>query len=172
MRCIEMQKVDDAVGLLVEGQPYLVPTVTGSLGGSGPMECYPIIGPRHYDVEFLNVHMPHYHLDLRFIDMRKFDNNVVVGAGQRSDGTYPPIVYKKMKCLQACVVISNVRGNGYAAADGYRHLVEHFCGVQCSGNAKDGWICPHKGMPLASQPVGAQLPTLTSRRQDWRSNVW
>lgn len=146
-----MQRVDEVVGLLIEGKHYLVPTIVGSIGGTGPMQSHPIIGPRHYDVEFFGVHVPHYHLDLRFVlSESRSNNNHSVAAGRQRDGSLPPVVYKKMKCTAACVVLSNVTGNEPGA---YEQLVEHFRGAQCGGSAKTGWVCPHKGMPLASQYI-------------------
>src|SRR6266436_5748073 len=106
-----MIKVDKVKGELIEGETYLVPTFTGPLGGKKHLTReYPVLrGPRHYDVEFFNVHMPHYHLDLRFIDLQQWrtelESNRPVGAGRRDDGSLPVPVYKAWRCYQSNVII-------------------------------------------------------------------
>lgn len=150
-----LSKVDAFVGPLTEGRCYLVPTVVGSVNGSGAMRPYPVIGTRHYDVEYFNVHMPHYHLDMRFIDMDRWRGEmlqgVLIGAGRRNDGTYPVPEYKKMKCLQSHVEIT-IRPNS-TAPDGFEQMKRDFKGAQCGGSRKRGWTCPHKGTFLGGQPA-------------------
>jgi hypothetical protein len=147
-RKAKLRKVDEIVGELSEGADYLVPTLVGSLSGKGPMQEYPVLGTRHYDVDHFNVHMPHYHIDLRFYDHSLWireGKQVLVGAGRREDGSLPPIIYKKMRCRQSCVLMNITQ------PDGRTDFWEVWRGAQCGGSAKEGWICPHKGTFLGSQ---------------------
>lgn len=156
-----MQKVDEIVGTLTEGEFYLVPTITGSLGGHKKVEEYPIIGPRHYDVEFFNIHSPHYHLDLRFINNRYWRDQlhceVVVAVGRRASGELPTPQYKKLICIHRHIEINTV--TNASAPGGHDQLRKHFAGTQCGGSRETGWICPHKRMFLGSQPASYGIIT-------------
>lgn len=142
-----MIKVDETSRVLMEGQTYLVPIIEGSLSGKWPTKSFPVIGPRHYDVEFFNVHAPHYHLDLRFInftDWYRSDKGTTVLVGRKADGSLPSVHYEPMKCLQSQVVIYDVRSES-GPPDAYKQLVTHFEGRKCEGSKQEGWTCPHKG---------------------------
>lgn len=167
-----MRRVDEIVGRLAEGVHYMVPTVVGALNGQGPMEIHPVVGTRHYDVEYFNVHMPHYHLDLRFVGMewwRERGSAILVGVGERADGTFPELIHRRMRCLQAHVIIS-VRSHP-SMPGGCERMHEDFRGVQCGGSAREGWICPHKGTFLGGQPPYEGVVTCPAHglRIDWRT---
>ena len=150
-----VMRVDKVCGPLIEGTTYLVPTLKGPLGGLKHLvREYPVlIGPRHYDVEYFNVHMPHYHIDLRFVDMRvwrnQWDGNIPVGAGRLDDGSLPKPEYKPWRCLQNHVILNFDNSPDFL---GYKRMCRHFAGAQCGGSRERGWICPHKGTNLASTP--------------------
>jgi hypothetical protein len=150
-----LEKVDEGVEVLTDGKEYLVPTLVGPLGGKlGTTREYPVLGTRHYDVEFFENHMAHYHLDLRFVDYQKWQRewgrDVVVGAGRTVSGALPKLQLKAIKCQQSQVIINFIFGPKPDTMDKFR---DHFRGQQCGGNREKGWICPHKGTFLGGQPV-------------------
>ena len=155
-----MQKVDKIVGTLVEGGVYLVPVIEGSLGGTFPARKLPVIGNRHYDVEFFGNHMPHYHLDIRFMSFDewqfKYQREIAVGVGRLADGSIPKPHYEEMACRQNLVIINNVRG---PQPGGEEKMHAHFLGAKSSGSRETGWRCPHKGTFLGSQPAVAGVIT-------------
>lgn len=147
-----MKRVDDMTTPLREGVTYLVPTIVGTLGGKHPSERWPIlVGPRHYDVEFFNIHMPHHHLDVRFISYetwkQELGSEIVVGVGRFADGSLPAIEHKPMRCLVEAFLLNSITSHDDRA------MHKHFKGAQCEGSLKRGWICPHKGTYLGSQYI-------------------
>ena len=53
----------------VVGQAYLVPTVL--YPWFGKEDAWPVMGPKHTDVEHIRFHDEHYHVDLRFLTERQ-----------------------------------------------------------------------------------------------------
>lgn len=64
-----LQRVDRLKEPPVVGKFYLVPTVYGRWHDK--ITDWPVIGNRHNDVEFFGLHAEHYHLDYRFVQIRK-----------------------------------------------------------------------------------------------------
>jgi hypothetical protein len=140
-----IKRVDEVVGWLVDGRSYLVPTIRGEWLDDHGVADWPVIGPRHKDKE-LGVNLSHYHIDLRFVSMDVFNRggqNTVV-----NDSYEARVRYRKWTCLQACVVLSNVR-----TPKGMVELNKVYAGKQCAGSARTGWTCPHRGVWLGSQPA-------------------
>lgn len=163
-------RVDEIVGSLDEGRRYLVPTVKGEWLNTHGIGDWPVIGPRHKD-EDLGVNISHYHIDHRFVAEAEFkrDDNTVV-----NESCDAPVRYKLWRCLQACVVLSNVR----VAGKGVDSFYQSFAGKRCEGSQRAGWTCPHRGVWLGSQPAiggvitcqghGLRIDARTGRVLPWR----
>jgi hypothetical protein len=66
-----IQRIDQLTSPVEVGRYYLVPTVTGNW--LGRTKAWPIIGPRHSDVQCLKFDDHHYHLDGRFLKPYAYD---------------------------------------------------------------------------------------------------
>jgi hypothetical protein len=139
---VRRERVDKIVGSLREGQRYRVPTVRGEWLATHGIADWPVVGLRHKDPE-LGVNVSHYHIDHRFVPESEFkrDDNTLVNESYDA-----PVRYRVWTCLQACVVISNV-----TTANGF-DIRRSYIGKKCGGSCETGWICPHRGVWLGSQP--------------------
>lgn len=138
-----MERADKVIGPLCEGRRYLVPTVRGEWLDWHGIADWPVVGPRHKDPE-IGVNVSHYHIDHRFVPTEQFqggDTNTVV-----NESCDQPVRYRAWTCLQACVVLTHRESQIRALHDSWR-------GRQCQGSRESGWICPHRGVWLGSQPA-------------------
>lgn len=156
-------RVDRVSGPLVVGQFYLVPTVWARWISRAPKAhpwrhdlaegAWPVIGPKHADVEFFDFRQAHYHVDARFLppgDSRSLMTLTYPVHGR--DGMWtkdgkpeplPPIVWRRRKCIRAGTEFDP--GN----SSQIKKMRGHFAGVQCARNAA-GFVCPHQQAPLGS----------------------
>lgn len=141
---IPPQRVDEILEPLVEGRWYLVPTVKGEWLNTHGVAYWPVIGPRHKDID-LGVTVSHYHIDHRFVPIAEFrcDTNTVVNESNDA-----PVRYRRWKCLQSAVMLNNV-----TTSEGYAAFKRKHAGEKCEGHKRTGWRCPHRGVWLGGQPA-------------------
>jgi hypothetical protein len=66
-----IQRVDQLDSPPTAGKFYLVPAIFWNWGQcGGPSSWWPVIGPKHHDLEFFNFKEKHYHVDPRFLTRR------------------------------------------------------------------------------------------------------
>lgn len=144
------------------GQYYLVPTVFGKWAGYAA-RSWPVIGPKHNDRHCLHFHWDHYHHDARFFPFAYPDGDHGAWKGVMSrplmtseamnPGGLGPVVWKRMKCrrlknpAQDMILDSVSSGN-----ERWQCLLNDYRGKQAAHDGR-GWICPHRKVPLAGQPV-------------------
>lgn len=157
----KVQHIDEIEGPVVVGRFYWVPTVAGQwFTYSGE---WPVIGPKHNDKHCLNFHLTHYHLDARFLPAqgRKPGNvdfwMMVMSAPLcESDRLNAPgLPAPVLKKLKARRVQNPCQSHCYHRAinsSTFSCLHDEFAGRQ-SKRDDHGWVCPHRNVPLASQPV-------------------
>lgn len=146
------------------GKMYAVPTVR--YPWFGRVADWPIIGPRHADVEFFNFRSLHYHVDHRFLTNRqvafldrRHRYSISYGSGlaaaygnplaQRDpndfnqDLPHPKPIVRRLLCRREWVPYPH--GNQRAvqelrAAFADKHLIQ----------TPEGHTCPHRGVSLAT----------------------
>lgn len=152
----ETERVDELTEPPVVGRFYLVPCVRGVWAGI--LGRWPVWGPKHEDEKFLHFPERHYHLDRRFIQKQHVDNasgqpltekNGLRGYDENK--TLPAPEYRRLKCQRIGTSTAFPTQRALERTT-FQDLYQHFSGHQC---AKDGagWICPHKGMRLATISV-------------------
>ena len=147
----------------VVGRYYLVPCVrvTKDKSVSGfPPGLWPVIGPLHDDIENLDFHPRHWHLDARFLSVPQLDQvtvhdmsiNRVFGVVLCKTGLYgqkgvpiPGIGDKpqimRRRCMRVQPEYPNVRVSGFAKLQDAMAESRVRCGR-----------CPHRNLPLDSLP--------------------
>lgn len=121
-------------------------------------DLVPVIGSRHEDAEFISFPQEHWHIDWRFVSAREFVR--VSRAARRR----PPVEVQVSKVITVDMVTGGICRhvrkcrrlpvefpyliNGGRAVP-WIGALEHAFADQ---NARCG-ICPHRGIPLAGQPV-------------------
>jgi hypothetical protein len=162
----------------VVGQFYLVPCVL--YWWSGRRAWWPVIGPKHDDVEHLNFAQPHYHLDRRFLPERMFSDaasrihpsqlrelhlrHPATTLAARPLGEYGPGTKHNPDSASGgplpapalrkkrCI-IADV-GFPALADEGVYTTFDRFHaayeGKRCGRDAEGHLICPHKGARLSS----------------------
>jgi hypothetical protein len=169
----KIRSIDDLTGPPVPGQHYLVPHVLywwtpgePIYGRTQDARWWPIIGPKHDDIEHLNFKAKHYHCDVRFLRRSTFSDrrrNIrasysnLVGTpisefserewyGHKIGGPLPEPVWRTAKCIvaDAGFVPHNPENLTFVA---FHAAYE---GKRCRRDAEGRLICPHKGAPLNS----------------------
>lgn len=151
-------RVDSVSGPLVVGQLYLVRTVRAQF--FGVRADWPVIGPKHEDVEFFNFDKPHYHVDHRFVrcsDNRAVDRAAWVLHGWPERGLFlPPPRWSRRKCVRTWFA-SIVPTTRHVDIRPLVDLRKAFAGKQCDRGV-GGFICPHRQAPLGSvEPVNGVI---------------
>lgn len=142
----KLQRVDRLKEPPVVGRFYLVPTVQGRWYDSF-REDWPVIGNLHNDVEFFDFHTKHFHLDYRFVRVRKSLLGRVKAAPLHAHSSTPlsKPIFRRRKCLREQVIF-----------DGPSKIMtpfrKSFAGHQCA-SGKRGWVCPHRHVALGSTPA-------------------
>ena len=145
------ERVDRLTAPPVVGRFYLVRTVRGLFLGFE--DDWPVIGPKHDDVEFFKFTYPHYHVDHRFIrcsDARAIERQAYPLHGRPDLGR--PLGaprWSRRKCVRTWFgsIIPTTR---YVDTRPLYELRAAFMGKQCARDAAGGFICPHRNAPLGS----------------------
>lgn len=156
-----MEQVCTLTGPVVVGKYYLVPTVR-SEWIAGREQDWPVIGPKHNDRQDLDFPWMHYHIDVRFISKRFFYDGIwqhpekKIVARPISEHNRVTISDVRLRRWKAKRVGTAFCSDGAFTADAdtpefrAHHARWQDSQAQHDGN---GWVCPHRNVPLASQPV-------------------
>lgn len=154
------EKITDVQAVEV-GQYYLVPTVMGRWSGYAA-RSWPVIGPKHNDRHCLNFDWDHYHLDARFFPFAYPDSDHQAWKGVMSmplmtsermnPAGLPAVVWKRLKCRRTRNPVQDMLVEAVSTAKQWQCLVDDFAGRQALNDGR-GWVCPHRKVPLAGQPV-------------------
>ena len=146
----------DATEPLVPGRFYQVPCIFYRY--CGMTDWWPVLGPRHKDVAFLNFPHLHYHVDGRFLSKRQrrhlagYAMSLETLAGMVSsrplnlrNGEPPPPepTVKRRKCSLARIDYAQHH------QPNIQKIATHFAAHKCK-RGEQGWICPHQATPLGS----------------------
>jgi hypothetical protein len=152
------------------GKSYSVPTVRAYY--LDRLDTWPVIGPKHEDLEYINFDHQHYHFDFRFLTtvqlnrMRTHINyagyardgdgalysQVLILHDERSVDRFPDIhlnlelphpVYKWLKCRRAMP--------DYTVQPRWLSALSH---AYADKSLVNGHICPHRGANLTGLVVG------------------
>lgn len=158
------------------GRYYLVPAVFGEWD-SNSARWWPVMGPLHEDVEIVGFDTRHYHIDPRFLAENIWRRSLwgnefraawhVGGDSIRVGGSpvqFAPDDFRhlygtemmqpammRMLCKRVMPDRSWMILQGSRTASGWGAKME---GAYADAKLKPGMICPHRGAPLASCPVG------------------
>ncbi len=147
------ERIDTLSQAPVVGRWYLVRSLTYDRFHRGVM-TWPIIGPKHRDIEFFNFNIDHYHLDVRFLTkrhLRSIGEHYSHGEFgfafsqpcQPTNGALPKPALARMQCRRT--------GAEYPYWD--RKAVKEINAAYKGAPAKrtkHGWTCPHRNAPLAN----------------------
>jgi nitrite reductase/ring-hydroxylating ferredoxin subunit len=140
----------------VIGRHYMVPTVDWHVGRR--WSDWPVSLPAHRDIE-LQVPALHYHIDVRFLTPEQegmwkssmSSSFTVMANAKRENGVWvddtdtlysmPEPVWKLRECIK-----------GRGAAVKMPPVISGYVGKQCKHDGH-GWVCPHRGYRLASEPI-------------------
>lgn len=161
-----VERVDQLTAAPEVGRFYLVPAILWAWGGylSRPKSWWPVIGPKHDDLEFFQFKHKHYHVDPRFLTKRlkaqvypsRYGSAEQSVLGQPINSVAlpegpPPPVLRKMKCTLRFVDYP------FGDTDPVMAINRHYAGQQCD-QSKFGWICPHRNVQLGSiMPIGGVI---------------
>lgn len=164
-------KVEDLAEPPVVGCYYMVPCVrsivTGLIGRRGMRRgayrrWLPVIGPKHDDREVIGFTEVHYHYDVRFLPDVVLNAIAGPGAGRevralgmvrRAHSVGPE--HRRCRCLRRCPEFPHSRfppehaGGGGCDFSWMADLERAYADARL----KCGLACPHRGLPLAGQPV-------------------
>lgn len=158
-----LTKIDDLKEEPVVGRHYLVPCVRIDYVAdvsSFPAGMWPVIGPLHDDLDDLDFHPKHWHLDCRFLTKRQLDHvtiggtndNRVFGVVLCKNGLYnqrgvpiPGVAERseliRRRCNRPQIAYPTSRITGFAAMQKRFSDAKVRCGR-----------CPHRNLPLLSLP--------------------
>ncbi|OLP56807.1 hypothetical protein BJF92_12105 [Rhizobium rhizosphaerae] len=139
------------------GRYYLVPTVEGRWNDR--LARWPVIGPRHSDAHCLQFDFQHYHLDPRFLVgngwyWRSVQSQPLMISNRINPDGLPAPVWRRRKCQR----LENPKAREFRADLAKRQVANFDChlsewaGRQARHDGQ-GWVCPHRNVPLASMPV-------------------
>ena len=159
-----LTKIDDLKEEPIVGRYYLVPCVRvdrqAGMTGGFPSGMWPVIGPLHDDLDDLDFHPRHWHLDCRFLTASQFDNVTIHGMNEKrvfgmvlcKTGFYgqrgvpiPGIGDRtelvRRRCSRKQIEYPRQRIQGFTT------MQERFSDatVRCGR-------CPHRNLPLMSMP--------------------
>jgi Rieske [2Fe-2S] domain len=144
------QRIDRLTEPAVVGRTYLVPTVAAMWPEGYVTAPWPVIGPKHTDVEFLNFTWNHYHVDARFVLSRahlKLVHKLAYFSTPTSDSHHPlaDVIWQPIRMRRKMPIYPE----RFRWDFGIRAIAAHYAGHQCK-SGKGGWICPHRNAPLGS----------------------
>jgi Rieske 2Fe-2S protein len=150
----EPPRIDRLMEPAIVGRIYLVPTVRAEWPHGDEPDDWPVIGPKHNDVEFLNFERLHCHVDARFVRRRTHRRVVASTSWQGiprheyflrplSHPPLPDIVWKPLTMLR------EMPAYPFHDEVAIKAIAEHYAGRQCE-HGKGGWICPHRKASLGS----------------------
>ena len=157
---MKLQRIDELTVPPEVGTYYLVPTVTAAWFDVN--KAWPIIGPKHNDAQCLEFENQHYHLDARFIYSRSVDRffwrSVMASPLQTSDRVnpdgLPAPVWRRRLCRRLINPVQDSILQDLARKSNRQWTCHQnqWTGKHARRDAR-GWICPHRNVPLAGQPV-------------------
>lgn len=157
-------RIDEIDGPPKVGRTYLVPTVTATW--LGRFEPWPVLGPKHNDRHCLNFDHDHYHLDIRFLRQvsrgpdfwqSAFAMPLMSRHCLNPGGLRAP-VWQAMSCKRLENPALPTMQQKAAANAGWRCHFDEWTGKQARHDGR-GWVCPHRNVSLASQPIIAGVVT-------------
>lgn len=131
------------------GQRYWVPTVTAPFyDWVHKLLAWPVLGPAHDDEEIIGFKWKHYHIDWRFVSTRMI--KIIRRSGtfhnwvlhERNNFPLPDPVLALRKCYRPMPAFNLVADWTPVLEQAYQ---EHHL-------KPPAYVCPHKGIPLASLP--------------------
>ncbi len=162
---------------VVVGRYYMVPTVRYPyLYGDGIVMDWPVFLPKHDDAEFFDFHMPHYHIDPRFLSARTAERIARKDWQGRMLGCYDGEARFERKVQSTPLGRYDIPGDvaypggglvhppvvwkrllcrrdhvnyRYGLAPQVQKLREAFAGRQCV-SSEGGWLCPHQNYAMGS----------------------
>lgn len=170
-----MERICELTQPPVVGLFYLVPTVMAEW--SGELGEYPVLGPKHNDRQDLKFEEAHYHIDARFISYNKksecsdlfwaavtarpiHEVTRIQGlTGDRlpiRDNALSPNPYLRRwtcKRLANPFVNSGDLTSRVLRAGNWQNHHSRWAGKKADIDASGQWVCPHRQVPLGSQPV-------------------
>ena len=152
------QRIDELTAPPIVGQRYLVPTVR--YPWFGKVDAWPVMGPKHNDIEHFRFERQHYHVDLRFLtdaQIRRVEKAAyyksiemcAAGNPLASHGlehSEDPVL-RRLVCRR---IDHSFPMRAAAKNTPHRALAKAYAGHRCARNAAGLLICPHKGFALDS----------------------
>lgn len=141
----------------VVGRWYMVRTLTyRRFYSHGPLS-WPIIGPKHDDVEFFDFRHQHYHADVRFLTAKhlrqtgphylhpanKFASALATPCSGVGREPLPEPALTRMQCRR------NWTEYPFSGSTTVAEMNGHYAG-QTALLSKRGWVCPHRKVPLGN----------------------
>lgn len=148
----ELQRVDELTSPPIVGQSYLVPTVT--YPWFGKVDAWPVMGPKHTDIEHLDFPHEHYHIDVRFLTKRQITFCTIRDSLENTLARWPLFSIKQPPHPDPQWRMRTCRRNEHAyppeiqAYPQIMGLASAYAGRRCARNAASLLICPHKGFAL------------------------
>lgn len=151
-----LMEVDKLSAPAVVGEWYLVPSIHYFwFFNDRKRYWYPVIGPKHDDVEDINFKDVHYHVDARFLSKSTWDKiekyypdrgaEYGVAARPMCHWDYPELpvpVYRRMLCKRQVQYM----GKFAFSPPWLGKLETRFSDRRLAGDRR---VCPHRGAPLA-----------------------
>lgn len=152
-----LPRIDELSVPPVVGERYLVPTIRYKWFGE--VAAWPVIGPKHDDLEIINFAAPHYHVDGRFLTRaqarkahRYYFRGVSLALASApihvnlgSDESLPALVWRTRVCFTASVAYPDE-----IARRAWLPRLESYYQADNLRAGSGGWVCPHRGAPLGS----------------------
>jgi len=146
----KIERIDRLTAPAVIGRRYLVPTIK-AVWPSGCVEHdWPVIGPKHSDIEFINFEWEHYHVDARFVRRRvhraimsetswegKPRHEYFLRPLSAIHAPFAAIVWRPLTMLRDTLPYP------FGDKPQIQDIRKAFAGRQCL-TGKGGWICPHQ----------------------------
>lgn len=159
-----MERADKLTEPPIVGRYYLVPAIPWKRKAPYGVDhndsdlWWPVIGPRHNDLEFFNFEHLHFHVDPRFLSKRHWQFVFDDGRGGKLfsvlatplSGVNMPKGPRDPKLRKMCCSMDTVPSPEWIA--GSKQVIDlnrTFAGKQCA-RGKRGWVCPHRKIALGS----------------------
>ena len=164
-------RIDEIDHEPIIGRFYLVPVVRAAWPGRMG-ENWPVLLPRHSDVEIIGFDITHYHYDPRFIRQRQWKfiaARAKFSAGHDTarfviaddDNSAGPPVWTRLKCQRA---MPDRRQYIYPAVSWFQPLEDAYADARLKPNM----VCPHKGVCLKSMAVVDGVVVCPAHGLRWR----
>lgn len=164
-----MERIDEITGPPVVGKFYLVPTIHYVY--CEMTDYWPVIGPKHNDIEYFNFYPLHYHVDGRFLSKRvsRRLSRYVYPRFSVSDGPWPCVnsrplsqrdhirgnnhslphpVWRRRKCL------FSVAKYVYGEVAAVKELNDAMAGCRPILAKNGRYLCPHRKSDITTIPAG------------------